>query len=190
VRPVFRSTTDVRADIEAAFPQLAGVKWFPKSPYDDTYQCIAWAAGYTSVKWWPIDHPPQCYWPQGVPLDDTVESFVQAFETIGYSQSSNASFKFGCQKVAIYATSTGIVRHMARQHFFGRGWLSKPGDLEDILHPNLESIESDPSPHVMGYGRVAQILERSWWTAAKFGLFRSCLAAIRFWFYRVKHCLR
>src|SRR5271163_3987993 len=118
--------------MEAAFPRLAGKKWFAKSPYDDTYQCIAWAAGHTSIRWWPIDYPPECYWPEGVPFDDTVECFVQAFETLGYKRCENSSFELGHQKVAIYASTSGMVRHMARQHFLGWGWLSKPGKLEDM----------------------------------------------------------
>jgi hypothetical protein len=189
VRPVFRPLQVVRAEIEATFPHLAGKRWLPKSPWDDTYQCIAWAAGFTSVKWWPIDYPPECYCPQGVPFDDTVECFVQAFETLGYKRCVSAAFEFGHQKVAIYATTTGIVRHMARQHFLGIGWLSKPGKLEDVLHPDLESIEGDPSPTSFEYGMVAQILERGWWTAARCGLFRCWWAAFRFWIFRIKQML-
>ena len=189
MRPVFRPSHTVRAEMEVAFPHLTGKKWLPKSPYDDTYQCIAWAAGHTSVHWWPVDYPPQCYWPQGVPFDDSVECFIQAFETLGYRPSGNATFEFGLQKVAIYATTTRIVRHMARQHFLGWGWLSKPGKLEDMLHPDLESIEGDPSPTSFEYGTVAQILERSWWTAARYGLFRCWWAAFRFWLFRIKEML-
>jgi hypothetical protein len=189
VRPVFQTAQQVRADIESAFPGLVGTKWLPKSPYDDTYQCIAWAAGDTSHKWWPIYFPPICYWPQGVPYDETVNGFIRAFETLGYKRSQSRGFEFGWQKVAIYAKNDGTVTHMARQHFFGRGWLSKPGDLADILHLHLEGIESDPSPMASGYGTVAQILERSWWIAARFGLFRCWWAAFQFWLFRIKEML-
>src|ERR1700719_1949278 len=113
--------------MEAAFPGLTTVRWIPKSPFDDTYQCIAWAAGDTSRKWWPINIPPLCYWPANVPFDETVSGFIQAFETLGYRATQNRAFEFGHQKVAIYANAVGVVTHMARQHFFGRGWLSKPG---------------------------------------------------------------
>jgi len=184
VQPIFRPASDVRAEIEATFPRLSGAKWFSKSPFDDTYQCIAWAAGDTSRKWWPINNPPECHWPEGAPFDDTVGSFVHAFATLGYKPCSNSAFELWHQKVAIYATSTGLVRHMARQHFFGRGWLSKPGKLEDIVHPDLQSIEGDPSPNALEYGKVVQILERSWWTAARHDLFCGWWAALIFWVYR------
>jgi hypothetical protein len=120
-------------------------------------------------------------------VDETVQSFVQAFATLGYKDSQSAYFKLGFQKVAIYASSIGLVRHMARQHFLGRGWLSKPGSLEDLLHPTLESIEGDPSPTSNDYGVVVQILERSWWTAARHGLFKAWETALKFWIWRIVH---
>jgi hypothetical protein len=176
--------------MEAAFPGLVGKRWIYKSPFDDTYQCIAWAAGDTFHKWWPVYYPPICYWPDGAPLDETVNGFVWAFEMLGYERTDTRDFEFGYQKVAIYAKDTGMVTHMARQHFFGRGWLSKPGDLEDIVHPDLECIEGDPAPFAPGYGVVAQILKRNWWTAANNGLFNIWWAAFRFWLYRLKGKLR
>jgi hypothetical protein len=120
-------------------------------------------------------------------MEETVDAFVQAFETLGYKQTRVRAFEFGLQKVAIFAKENGMVTHMARQHLFGRGWLSKLGDLEDILHPDLESIEGDSSPAALGYGTVAQILERNWWAASKFGLFRCCWAGFRFWLYRIRY---
>lgn len=186
VRPVFRSQDEIRATIEICFPRLAGRRWHPRSPFDDTYQCIAWAAGDTSRKWWPTYDPPISYWPESAPLEDTVDAFVTAFEALGYRRTKKRAYEFGRQKVAIYAKSTGAVTHMARQHFLGRGWLSKPGDLEDILHPDLESIEGDDSPATNEYGTVAQVLERSWWAAAEFGLLRCWWAAFLFWLLRVK----
>ena len=186
MRPVIRPAQRIREDIESAFPGLVGRQWLPKSPFDDTYQCIAWAAGDTSHKWWPIYYPPMCYWPAGAPFEETVDAFVQAFETLGYKRTQNRTFEFGHQKVAIYAKNNGMVTHMARQHFLGQGWLSKPGDLEDIVHPDLESIESDPSLIAPGYGMVAQILERRWWNAVRYGLLASWWSSFRFWLYRIK----
>lgn len=190
--PVFRSAASVRAELEADFPNLVRVHWSIKSPYDDAYQCIAWAACRTDRKWWPMDSfpqsPPDVYWPIE-PVDETVDSFVHAFATLGYKLCENSSFEFGYQKVAIYAADDMSVRHMARQEFFGRGWLSKPGKLEDILHPDLASIEGDPSPISLNeYGRVRRILRRSWWTAfVRLCLFRCWWAALKFWLYRMAH---
>jgi hypothetical protein len=122
-----------------------------------TYQCIALAACETHRKWWPIDNPPECHWPVQV-RDDTIDCFVDAFATLGYKRCESRSFEFGYQKVAIYANTLKIVRHMARQHIFGKGWISKIGDFEDITHPELSDIETDPSPLVYGYGEVKQVL--------------------------------
>ncbi len=189
--PLFRPAAVVRADLERAFPSLASVRWSAKSPYDDRYQCIAWAACRTDRKWWPVGDFPQppsdAHWPLES-LDASVGAFVQAFATLGYEPCEDASFEFGHQKVAIYANDDNMVTHMARQEFFGRGWLSKPGDLEDILHPDLENIEGDPSPISNEYGRVRQILKRSWWSAfIRLCLFRCSWAAFKFWLYRLAH---
>jgi hypothetical protein len=159
--PIYRPEPIVRADLEAIFPNLSSAEWYPKSPFDTRYQCIALAACENQRKWWPIDSPPECYWPLDT-FDDGVDSFIAAFATLGYETCLSASFEFGYQKVAIYTTATGIVRHMARQHVFGKGWLSKIGDCEDIFHKELSAIETDPSPYMSGYGEVRQILKRSW----------------------------
>jgi hypothetical protein len=188
VPPAFRPARVVRANIESTFPNLANTDWFIKSPYDDSYQCIAWAACRTDRKWWPVDITRETYWPPSAPLDDTVESFVQAFAALGYRTCDHPDFELGYQKVAIYADENRRVRHMARQHFFGRGWLSKPGKLEDILHPDLASIEGNPSPTSYEYGKVAQVLKRSWWVAlVKLCLFRCSWAAFKHWLYRLVH---
>jgi len=184
VRPTIRPIAEVRTDIESHFPGLVGTKWTPTSPYDDTYQCIAWAAGDTTRKWWPVNCPPAWFWPDGIPLIDDVVTFVRAFETLGYKPTTSSAFRIGRQKVAIYAKLDGTVTHMSRQHFLGRGWLSKLGDLEDIVHPTLESIEGDPSPTSNEYGIVVQILQRDWWTASKFGLFKCWSMAFKLWFLR------
>jgi hypothetical protein len=141
------------------------------------------------VLWWPVGGMPSCYWPPTATLDDSVDSFVQAFSTLGYTPCSSRKFEFGFQKVAIYAASDRKVLHMAGQQFFGRGWLSKCGALEDIIHCDLESIEGDPSPLLaaMGstYGTVDTVLRRSWVAAISHpNCLHSIWAAFRFCFYR------
>ena len=183
----FRKVSEVCGTFYQHFPDLANTRWLLKSPWNDDYQCIAWAACKTDVLWWPAT----AYWPPGASLDVTVEAFTEAFATIGYRECSSAAFEFGYQKVAIYAMSTGTVTHMARQHFFGRGWLSKCGQLEDILHPTLESLEGDPSPVMLlnlTYGEVSRILKRGWWAGIKHGCLLRCVrTAFNFWLYRLSH---
>jgi hypothetical protein len=187
----------VRSDIEKAFPNLASVDWKITSPSDDAYQCIAWAACYTDRDMWPSSPP--YWWFQSwcsrnhrlplatIPEEAPVEYFVRGFKLLGYESCESRSFEFGYQKVAIYANDVGVT-HMARQHFLGLGWLSKLGHWEDIRHRNLEDVEGDMSPMALAYGRVTQILRRSWWDAViRFCIFRSSWAAFRFWLYRLAH---
>ncbi len=185
---VFRSDTVVRREMEAFFPGLTNSRWSIKSPFNDTYQCVAWAACRTDRRWWPTDISLQAYWPPGAPVEETVAAFCGAFAILGYRKCDRSDFEVGYQKVAIYALSNGHVTHMARQHFWGRGWLSKPGNLEDILHSDLGSIEGNPAPMSNEYGKVVQILKRSWWDALlSLCLLRCLWNAAKFYIYRLAH---
>ena len=184
---VFRPASEIKADLEARFPSLRNARWIIKSPQNDSYKCIPWAACRTDIWWWPVDDP-QVYWPPGIPFDDKIEFFIDAFATSGYKPCNGCKFEFGYQKVAIYANADHRVQHMARQQFLGRGWLSKCGSLEDILHSDLQCIEGDPSPWAHSYGKVEQILKRSWWSAlVNLCIFRCIWAAFKFWLYRLIH---
>ena len=163
-KPPPRSEAVLRAELESQFPGLVGSGWVPTSDWDPGYKCIAWAASESHRHWWPIDDPPFCYWPTKV-FDDKVDTFVEAFGRLGYKKCDSREFEVGYQKVAIYATVNRRVKHMARQHFLGKGWLSKLGGLEDILHLQLRDIEGDASPLTTEYGEVVQILKRNWITA-------------------------
>lgn len=162
-----------RIEIQNQFPRLTNTDWSLKSPCDDNYQCIAWAACYTDRKMWPHRN---YWWFPGLPLatiprEAPVEYFVQGFKLLGYEPCESRAFEFGYQKVAIYANDLGAT-HMARQDLWGRGWLSKLGDWEDILHRDLGDVEGAKS-HLAGqYGEVQQVLKRSWWAILRFGLSR------------------
>jgi hypothetical protein len=127
--------------------------------------------------------PPEVYWPPQLPIgDESVENFANAFALQGYERCDNFDFEVGYQKVAIYAIfANGVwnTKHMARQHFLGRGWLSKVGFAEDILHAELSDVEG------YLYGTVVQVLRRGWWTAFRRGL--GWPASVKFFFYRILH---
>jgi hypothetical protein len=129
--------------------------------------------------------PPEVYWPPHLPVADlSVENFTNAFvDDLGYDPcGKDDSFEWGFQKVAIYAVMTNGVRetkHMARQHFFGRGWLSKLGPDEDIVHENLKDLEGTL------YGSVEQILKRPWQIA--FWKRLALYSSFRFFIYRLRH---
>jgi hypothetical protein len=182
----FRPWFAARRSILRAFPNLRGKRnWRLKSPWSDTYQCVAWALCRSDRKWWPLSHsefdwfpglprvvPPPMFPP--VPLFTPVSYLIQGFERVGYAQCATEDFEFGYQKVAIYANQASGATHMARQSISGDGWLSKPGFLEDIRHATLADIGGN---HPNGYGDVAQILKRSWLTALSHRCGLRCLTA-------------
>lgn len=119
------------------------------SPADPRYNCIAWAAG-TDRRWW--SHLLPYYWPPNVAREETLEAYIGAFETLGYTVCETATPEGGYEKIALYAMPTREPTHAARQLADGR-WTSKLGSLEDLTH-RLEDLEG------VNYGRVTVILRR------------------------------
>lgn len=137
--------------IEENFPNLRNTPYQITSPHTALYNCIAWAANDQTKWWWP-DIFGMAYWPPGVPRIETLEAFVQAYETIGYEICSQSSHETGYEKVAIYIDSEGKPTHAARQLPNGF-WTSKLGQGHDISH-TLQGVEGKT------YGTVGQILKR------------------------------
>jgi hypothetical protein len=137
------------AGLEAIFENLRRNRYKITSPEDGQYNCIAFAAGEIYRWWWPIDY----YWPDGVPRAETLQSFILAFSTLGYSPCEDGTLETRFEKVAIYADEDGTPSHMARQLQSGI-WISKCGGLEDIEHEALEALEG------MEYGTVVLFLRR------------------------------
>jgi len=147
-------------EIEACFENLGPADYDRNrvSPPTVDYNCIAYAVGETDKRWWPsIRWKGDYYWPPHLPrekpLEETLENFVRAFETKRYRVCKTAKPKKGIEKVAIYAGPAGNPLHAARQLESGM-WTSKCGDLEDIEHKTIASMEGKH------YGKVAIFLER------------------------------
>ena len=139
--------------IPALFPGLRNSPFRVTSPATRDYNCVAWAAGDTAHWWWP-DHDPDndaIYWPPGVPLEETVDAFVAAFATLGYTASSSEEPEPGFEKVALFA-SGAVPTHAARQLPNGR-WTSKLGRRQDIEH-ELHAVSGEL------YGKVELVLKR------------------------------
>ena len=68
--------------LENLFPGLRGSGYEVKSRQDDVYNCIAWATGatQTAMWWWPFGDPRKTNWPEGVPREETLEAFREAFQ--------------------------------------------------------------------------------------------------------------
>jgi hypothetical protein len=137
--------------IERLFPGLRGTAYQVTSPADESYNCIAWAAGDTTEHWWPAD-PDVARWPDGVPREETLGAFRGAFATLGYVVCEGEELDPGFEKIALFATAQGIPRHAARQLASGR-WTSKLGTLEDIEHALQELVGTE-------YGLVALVMKR------------------------------
>lgn len=121
-----------------------------------TYNCIAWAAGKKDGFWWP--RPEAGYhWPPGLPREqigqETLENFIKAFETEGFTVCESDRFENGFEKVAIYVKNNDNPTHAARLLPSGL-WTSKLGDDEDIEHTTLKCLEGKQ------YGKVRVFLKK------------------------------
>ncbi len=136
--------------LEVAFPNLALDGYRVTSPVDPAYNCVAWAVGDPS-RWWCPDAAGEYYWPPTAIRDESVDAFVAAFATLGFTPTDDPALESDAVKVAIYARS-GLPTHVARQLSSGR-WTSKLGHSEDIEHAyhGLTGVV---------FGQVAMILKR------------------------------
>lgn len=141
---------------EINFPFLVGTDWKITSPRDPNYNCIAWAANDKNRFWWP-DADLHAYWPDGVPREETPESFIKAYETVGYELCDNYNIEVGYEKIAIYIGKDGKPKHAARQLNNGK-WTSKLGPQHDIEH-DLFSLNNSPSA-IPCYGEVKIFMKR------------------------------
>lgn len=135
---------------EEVFPNLRDTAWSEESEATSEYNCIACAAGDTERWWWPSRYS---YWPEGLPRVRTLESFIHAFQTLGYEPDDDGRLELGYEKVAIYVDEYGRPTHAAKQKESGI-WVSKLGECEDIEYETLEGLEDS------SYGHVAQILRK------------------------------
>jgi len=140
----------MREIIERLFPRLRDFEI--TSPFDQTYNCVAWAAGDTARWWWPAE-PPFAYWPAAARREESIVCFVEAFATLGYEPTSSGEHEPGYERVAVFASDEAVPTHMARQLPDGT-WTSKLGSIEDISHPDLNGISGGD------YGRVVLFLKR------------------------------
>jgi len=115
----------------AYFPNINKKNHTVESDQCGNHNCIAYAAGVTNKKWWPVIHP-DAYWPPHVPYTESPDSFIRAFETIGYKQCADGAYEKDKEKVAFF-TLAGRVKHAALL-LSDSTWASKLGDMEDIEH--------------------------------------------------------
>jgi hypothetical protein len=134
-------------------PKLASTPHRITSQYDPKYNCIAWAAGDTQG-WWEPDEGEDCYWPPDAPRESSLDGYIRAFESIGFTRCDSSDWEPGFEKVAMVANETGPT-HASKQLANGN-WSGKLGVFEDIEHV-LEALIGDDFEE---YGRIAQILKK------------------------------
>jgi hypothetical protein len=137
--------------LEQVFPNLAGTDYRQTSPFDPTYNCIAWAAG-DKTKWWEPDPWGDYYWAEEAPREYTVRAYQAAFATLGYTGCTDGAFEPGYEKVAIYAKA-GRPKHASRQ-LQARLWTSKLGEDIDISH-EVEGLCGE------FYGSLSKLMKRA-----------------------------
>jgi hypothetical protein len=144
---------DLPPEKRKCFPLLTPDNYRVSSVETENYNCLAWAADDQS-RWW--EPTPDKYWPPNAPQRGDLQSFVRAYETLGYAVCGGANLETGFEKIALYADATGRPTHAARQ-LPGGNWTSKLGQWEDIEHDTVGDVEGD-GPYC--YGRVHTFMQR------------------------------
>ena len=147
--------------IKKQFPNIGNNYVFTSDPAG--YNCVAFAADNTLQWWWPSLVDSGCYWPENVPRQEDLPSFIACFKSLNYVPCGlNECKEEGYEKVAIYVDENHIPLHVAKQFPADPDgyWRSKLRDWHDVMHTlgGLSGIFSGMS--FANYGNVAIILKR------------------------------
>lgn len=97
------------------------------------------------------------FWPPNVPREITIDAFIRAYGTVGYTVCGEGDLEAGFEKIALYAKRMpwGDVEptHAARQLPDGT-WTSKLGPCEDVNHKTVADVNGP------AYGGPVQFLKR------------------------------
>ena len=136
-------------EYSADFPTLKNVQEKKTSDKTDHYNCIAWAFGRNTRRWWP--NTPQYYWPINVVGMTDMQAFEAWFTYDGWTQCGNAMKEDGFIKIVLYGKN-GSPKHAARQLPNGH-WTSKLGSDIDLYH----SLSEMTGP---AYGEIMKIYKK------------------------------
>ena len=104
---------------------------------DPNYNCVGHAMKYKV--WWEPSGRPEHYWPRRVPLEDTMDAYIEAFRTRHFVLCETDEAEEGYEKIALYADEIGRFTHVAVQ-LPGGEWSSKLGKARDIATPLLDDL--------------------------------------------------
>jgi hypothetical protein len=141
------------------------VDWASASDPGRQYNCFGFVMDKRingKLRWWqPKDKidglvtNPTDYWPNGIPEDTTIGSYISAAMTEGFVPSVDAAWEEGFETIALYYTpSNNEFQHAARQKSPGV-WESKLGNYSDIEHPS-DGIDN------IWYGTGRIYMKRPW----------------------------
>src|SRR5260370_2335370 len=110
------SSMKLEPSIIKHLPNLNDGNHAVRSPFDSSYNCIAWAAGDNTCFWDPAQVFSSAplggyYWPRGIPLEQSLGSYRRAFERLGYRACDSEELEDGWEKVAIYVDAAGKPTH-------------------------------------------------------------------------------
>ncbi|MCI1267915.1 MAG: hypothetical protein LKG19_15170 [Saprospiraceae bacterium] len=130
------------------FPNSQIEQFLITSPQTSSYNCIAWAFGDDSKWYWP-DNSNIYFWPSNIPRQETLNSFIMLFESIGYTRTNNGDSEPDFEKIAIYGDRFSNPTHAARQMQDGL-WTSKLGQYFDVTH-TIFSLSNGSYGNVLVY---------------------------------------
>jgi hypothetical protein len=142
--------------VDINFPNLKNTEHEITSCPTSIYNCIAWAAGDSSRRWWPrfcdqlFDE--RYYWPDDAPEEETVAAFIRCFEILGYEVCGSCDLEQDFEKVVIY-TKNGNPKHAARQLPNGE-WSSKLGLHDTDISHEISALDGPC------YGSVEVVMRR------------------------------
>jgi hypothetical protein len=134
--------------------------WRETSPKNPSYNCVAWALGFSHVNLWPDRLYVDMLWPRPKPAVVTVQEFTEVFGLFGWHPSTEI-FEFGYEKIALYVSVGNAPEHAARQRPDNGKWTAKLGGLIDIEQDYLTDFPAhDPFCSGRIYGAALYFYRR------------------------------
>jgi hypothetical protein len=122
------------------------------------YNCFAWAASKDD-EWWDPNPMREGFWPPDIIRQETLQSYIAAYQTIDYEVCDGEDFEEGFEKIAIYVNDLGKPAHAARQ-LPGGEWTSKIGRWEDVKHEFAEQFIFEIRGRTIDYGNIAVVMKK------------------------------
>ncbi len=115
--------------LELRYPNLAITDYNVTSPRSQEYNCFAWAAG-DQERWWQPTPEDQFYWVEGVPMEETLSAYIQAYQTLGYKPCEDRTIESGSPCISTMREFLSMQRDSCR---LGCG-------LANLVHLRILSI--------------------------------------------------